>query len=192
MEVPERRVSKPESRSVSRSKRSSSPARVRSFKKRLAGASLVVFDFDGVMTDNRVLTLQDGTEGVFCDRSDGLGVGMLKKAGVAMLVLSKEENPVVAARCRKLQLECEQGIDDKVARLDEILRGRGLSWSGVVYVGNDVNDVPCMSRVGLAIAVADAYPPALEVAGLVTTRPGGKGAVREVCDWLLGARSGKR
>jgi len=188
MEVPECRVNKP----VSQSKGPSSPARVRSFKKRLAAASLVVFDFDGVMTDNRVLTLQDGTEGVFCDRSDGLGVGMLKKAGVPMLVLSKEQNPVVAARCRKLQLDCEQGIDDKVARLDEILRERGLTWAGVVYVGNDVNDVPCMSRVGLAIAVADAYPPALRVATLVTARPGGRGAVREVCDWLLAARAGKK
>jgi YrbI family 3-deoxy-D-manno-octulosonate 8-phosphate phosphatase len=188
MEVPESRVNKP----VSQPKRPSSTARVRSFKKRLAAASLVVFDFDGVMTDNRVLTLRDGTEGVFCDRSDGLGVGMLKKAGIPMLVLSKEQNPVVAARCRKLQLDCEQGIDDKVARLDEILRARGMTWEGVVYVGNDVNDVPCMSRVGLAIAVADAYTPALKAADLVTTRPGGRGAVREVCDWLLAARGAPR
>jgi YrbI family 3-deoxy-D-manno-octulosonate 8-phosphate phosphatase len=169
-------------------KKAATPARLKAWKKKLAGVRLVVFDFDGVMTDNRVLTLQDGTEGVLCDRSDGLGVGMLHKAGVPMLVMSKEPNPVVAARCRKLNLECRQGIDDKVAELTGVLRERGLEWSAVAYVGNDVNDEACMRLVGVAIAVADAYPAALAAAGLVTTRPGGRGAVREVCEWLLSAR----
>ncbi len=148
---------------------------------------LVVFDFDGVMSDNSVLVMQDGTEGVLCNRSDGLGVGMLRDAGVAMLVLSKEQNPVVAARCRKLGLECVQGIDDKASELGRLLRERGISAAEVAYVGNDVNDVGCMGMVGLPIAVADAYPEAVRAARLVTTRPGGRGAVREVCEWLIGA-----
>jgi len=155
---------------------------------RLAGLRLIVFDFDGVMTDNRVLVLQDGTEGVFCNRSDGLGLGMLKAAGVPMLVLSKEQNPVVAARCRKLGLECVQGIDDKLGTLRRMLGERGIAPETVAYVGNDLNDVECMAFVGVPIAVADAYPAALRVAKAVTTKPGGHGAVREVCDWILSAR----
>jgi N-acylneuraminate cytidylyltransferase len=159
----------------------------------LANVRLVVFDFDGVMTDNRVLVLQDGTEGASCDRSDGLGVGMLRAAGMPMLVLSKEQNPVVGARCRKLGLECHQGIDDKLTRLRELVASRGLTMADVAYVGNDVNDLACMREVGLPVAVADAYPPVLAAARMVTARPGGKGAVREVCDALIEAmRSGAK
>ncbi len=149
---------------------------------------LVVFDFDGVMTDNRVLVLQDGTEGASCDRSDGLGVGMLKAAGMPMLVLSKEQNPVVGARCRKLGLECHQGIDDKLTKLRDLLASRGMTMADIAYVGNDINDLACMREAGLPIAVADAYPPVLAAAKMVTVKPGGKGAVREVCDALLAAR----
>ncbi len=157
-------------------------------RRALAALRLVVFDFDGVMTDNRVLVMQDGTEGVLCNRSDGLGVGMLREAGVPMLILSKEENPVVSARARKLKLECLQGIDDKLTTLTGLLRERGIGPGEVAYVGNDINDLACMGYVGVPIAVADAYPPVLRVARLVTTRPGGHGAVREVCDWILAAR----
>lgn len=146
---------------------------------------LLVFDFDGVMTDNRVLVMEDGREGVFCNRSDGLGITMLRDAGLPMLVLSKEQNPVVAARCRKLKLECMQGIDDKPTALRDLLAARGLTPAQVAYVGNDLNDVECMRMVGLPIAVADAYPPALASAKAVTTRPGGHGAVREICEWFL-------
>ncbi len=154
----------------------------------LRRVKLVVFDFDGVMTDNRVLVLQDGTEGASCDRSDGLGVGMLKAAGMPMLVLSKEQNPVVGARCRKLGLECHQGIDDKLTKLRDLLASRGMTMADIAYVGNDINDLACMREAGLPIAVADAYPPVLAAAKMVTVKPGGKGAVREVCDALLEAR----
>ncbi len=157
-------------------------------RRMLAKLRLVVFDFDGVMTDNRVLVMQDGTEGVLCNRSDGLGIGMLREAGLALLILSKEENPVVSARARKLRIECMQGIDDKLAALKALLSQRGIDAGDVAYVGNDLNDLECMEHVGLPIAVLDAYPQVLRVARLVTTRPGGHGAVREVCDWILAAR----
>jgi YrbI family 3-deoxy-D-manno-octulosonate 8-phosphate phosphatase len=157
----------------------------------LAAVKLVVFDFDGVMSDNRVLVMQDGTEGALCNRSDGLGIGMLKNAGMPMLVLSKEQNPVVGARCRKLGLECHQGIDDKLTRLREILAQRGLAMRDVAYVGNDINDLACMREVGMPIAVADAYPQVLAVAKMVTTRAGGHGAVREVCDAILAAQGSR-
>lgn len=180
MESPKRRVTQ-----------NATPARLRAMRARLAGIRLVVFDFDGVMTDNRVLTLQDGTEGVFCDRSDGLGIGLLARTGIGAMVLSKEPNPVVAARCRKLKLECVQGIDDKLPELKRQLEARGLKPAQVAYVGNDVNDEACMAHVGLPIAVADAYPGAMRLAVLVTQKLGGRGAVREVCEWLIGAQKGR-
>jgi 3-deoxy-D-manno-octulosonate 8-phosphate phosphatase (KDO 8-P phosphatase) len=154
----------------------------------LARVRLVVFDFDGVFTDNRVLVHQDGSEAVFCSRADGLGVQLLQRAGVACVVLSTETNPVVEARCRKLDLPCVQGAWDKVAALERLLAERGVEATDVAYVGNDVNDLACLARVGVPIVVADAHPAVKAVATLVTTRRGGEGAVREICEWLLEAR----
>lgn len=151
----------------------------------LSQLQLLVFDFDGVMTDNRVLVLEDGTEGTFCNRSDGLGVGMLKAAGLPMMVLSKERNPVVGARCKKLAIECYQGIDDKLTTLHALAAARSIELSRIAYVGNDINDVAVMKGVGVPIAVADAYAPAMQAAKFVTSRNGGYGAVREVCDAIL-------
>lgn len=152
----------------------------------------VVFDFDGVFTDNGVWTTQDGHESVRCDRSDGLGIGLLLRAGVPALVLSKERNPVVAARCAKLGIECRQGIDDKLPALRAWAREHGTDLDGLVYVGNDLNDVPCLEAVGLGVAVADAWPVALKAARLRLTRSGGAGAVRELCDLVLGALEARR
>ena len=147
---------------------------------------LLVFDFDGVFTDNRVLVLQDGTEGVMCSRADGLGLDRLRKCGPEMFVLSKEQNPVVGARCKKLRLPCIQGCDEKAERLLLELSKRDISSSEVAYVGNDINDIECMEIVGLPIAVADSYPEVKRIASWVGTVPGGQGAVREICDWMAG------
>ncbi len=149
---------------------------------------LVVFDFDGVFTDNRVLVGDDGREFVFCHRGDGLGLGYLRRSGVDCLVLSLETNPVVARRCEKLKIDYYQGCADKWALLQRILREKGIDRSQVAYVGNDINDLACMEQVGLAICVADAYPAVKSAARLVTRRRGGEGAVREICDLLLKLR----
>ena len=156
----------------------------------LRAVSLIVFDFDGVFTDNGVYVTQEGVESVRCDRSDGLGIGMLLAAGLRAAVLSAEVNPVVSFRCQKLKLECVQGAKDKPAALGELLARCAVDPSNAAYVGNDVNDVPCMKLVGFPIAVADAWPGVADHARFVTTRPGGHGAVREVCEWFLAA-SGK-
>lgn len=153
----------------------------------LRGIELLVLDFDGVLTDNRVLVHEDGTESVWCHRGDGWGIARLKEAGVPIVVLSTETNGVVAARCRKLGVECLQGQDDKGAALTRLLDARGMAAGRVAYVGNDVNDLDCLRTVGIPIAVADATGPAREAAVLVTTLPGGFGAVREVADWILAA-----
>jgi 3-deoxy-D-manno-octulosonate 8-phosphate phosphatase (KDO 8-P phosphatase) len=148
----------------------------------LAAVRLVVFDFDGVFTDNTVYVAQDGTESVRCWRGDGLGLQALQRLGLQVLILSTEVNPVVSVRSRKLKIECVQGCDDKRLRLESIVRERGLSFSQVAYVGNDVNDLGCLQAVGVPVIVADAHPSVHAAARLRTERPGGFGAVREVCD----------
>lgn len=146
---------------------------------------LIVFDFDGVFTDNGVYTGQDGHELVRANRGDGWGIARLRERGVPMIVLSTEENQVVAARCAKLGLECRHGISDKAAALADLLDQRGISRDRTIYVGNDVNDLGCLRLVGLPVVVADAHPDVLPAARLVLTRPGGRGAVRELCDLVL-------
>jgi N-acylneuraminate cytidylyltransferase len=101
------------------------------------------------------------------------------------LVLSTEPNPVVSARCRKLKIACFQGIDDKATALKQILAERGLSAENVVYIGNDINDLPCFPLVACAVTPADAHEPVKAQADLVLKRNGGYGAVRELCDLIL-------
>ena len=146
---------------------------------------MVVFDFDGVFTDNRVLVMQDGTEGVFCSRADGFGLAALRSAGVQSLVISKEVNPVVGERCKKLRIPCIQGCDNKQEVLTREIRQLGISLERVAYVGNDVNDIECLEIVGLPVCVADAWPPVKEFSKIVTKAKGGYGAVREFCDFIV-------
>ncbi len=149
-----------------------------------ARPAALVMDFDGVFTDNRVLVDQDGREAVLCNRSDGMGLEQLRDRGLPMLVLSKEKNPVVAARCAKLKLACLQAIDDKAPALLNWCRERRLRLEDVIYIGNDTNDLPCFALVGCAVAVADAHPAALAAADMVLTRAGGTGALRELTDLI--------
>ena len=157
-----------------------------------ADLALLVLDFDGVMTDNAVYVDETGRESVRCSRADGFGIGLARQAGLEVVVLSKEVNPVVAARCRKLGIACVQGCDDKITRLRELAAERGLSATRIGYVGNDVNDLECLRWVGFPVAVADAVPEVKAASRCITTRPGGHGAVREVIEWLLAARTARR
>ncbi len=149
---------------------------------------LLVLDFDGVLTDNRVWVDGDGHEYVAAFRGDGLGVIYLGRSGVPTLVLSAEINPVVAARCRKVGMECVQGVEDKAPVLRELIRERGLDPSQVVFVGNDLADLPCFEVAGFAAAPADAEAAVLREADLVLSRRGGHGAVRELCDLIMESR----
>lgn len=151
----------------------------------LCKIKLLALDFDGVLTDNRVLVSEDGKEAVLCDRGDGLGLQMLRGKGIEVIVISKEKNPVVSARCRKLGIECIQACDDKLEALKQKAESRKLKRAEIAYVGNDVNDLECLRWVGLPIAVADAVPEVKATAKMITTRPGGRGAVREICDLLV-------
>ncbi|MFJ3393466.1 cytidylyltransferase domain-containing protein [Leifsonia aquatica] len=150
----------------------------------------VVTDFDGVHTDDRASIATDGAETVVVNRRDGMGVRMLREAGVPVLILSTETNPVVAARAAKLRVDVLHGIDDKAAALRTWSARTGIPLGRVAYLGNDVNDLGALGAVGWPVAVADAHPAVLAAARLVLTRRGGDGAVRELADLVLTQRNG--
>jgi N-acylneuraminate cytidylyltransferase len=150
----------------------------------------VIFDFDGVLTDDTVVVHEDGSEAVTAHRGDGLGIAALRDNEIAVLILSKERNPVVSARARKLQVDVIQGCDDKRPAVTEWLEQQGIHESRALFVGNDVNDLDAMASVGLAACPSDARPEVLATAHWVLTPPGGRGAARELCDAIVHARCG--
>ncbi|MFF3258402.1 cytidylyltransferase domain-containing protein [Streptomyces sp. NPDC002932] len=146
----------------------------------------VVLDFDGTQTDDRVLIDADGRETVAVHRGDGLGIAALRKAGLPLLILSTEQNPVVAARAHKLRVPVLHGIDRKDLALKQWCDEQSIAPERVMYVGNDVNDLPCFALAGWPVAVASAHDSVRAAARAVTTTPGGSGAIREIAAWLLG------
>ena len=151
----------------------------------------IVFDFDGVMTDDSVVQGETGDESVVCSRADGLGIEMLRNRSIPMAVISRERNPVVAKRCEKLSIACLAARDDKLAALRSLSAQWHVALDSLVYVGNDLPDLACMGVVGLGVAVADAHPQVRAAADLVLARRGGRGAVRELCDLVLSAEISK-
>ena len=152
----------------------------------------IVFDFDGVFTDNRVFINEKGEESVTCNRSDGLGLGRLKQSGLELLILSAEPNPVVARRAEKLKIRCIYNCKDKLKALLREVKRKGLSLKQVAYMGNDINDAVCLQAVGLPVVVADAHKDVLRHALYKTRLKGGRGAVREFCDLILRAKTERK
>lgn len=147
--------------------------------------SAVVTDFDGVHTDDTVITGMDGHESVRVSRSDGMGIARLRQAGIPVLILSSETNQVVSARARKLQVDVRQGVDDKVSALREWAAAQGVPLARVAYIGNDINDLGCLEVVGYPVAVPEAHPLVLAASRVIVSRTGGHGAVRELADRVL-------
>ncbi len=146
---------------------------------------LIVFDFDGVLTDNRVLVFEDGQEAVFCNRSDGLGFDMLRKAGVPVIILSTETNRVVATRAGKLKVPCLQGVQDKRLALEAYCREHRVPLKHVLYVGNDLNDEQAMRLVGWTASPADAHPRIRRLSRIRLRSRGGMGVAREIAERLV-------
>ena len=148
--------------------------------------SLLVMDFDGVMTDDRVWVDAEGNEMVAANRGDGLGLERLQKlTDIRPMVISKETHPVVAARCKKLDIPLLQGVDEKPEALEKLLKQRGVPAEEVIFIGNDLNDLPCFPLVGFSVVTANALPEMKRAADLVLQKNGGFGAVRELCDILV-------
>ena len=155
---------------------------------------LIVTDFDGVITDNRVWTDETGRETVVASRSDSMHIRELRERGVGVVILSSEPNPVVRARAEKMgMVEVVQGIDlqSKGQALRQLLLHRNVDARHVAYIGNDLNDLPCFEVAGWAVAVADAYPEVRRAADWVLKAPGGHGALRELCDMVLAGLRGR-
>jgi N-acylneuraminate cytidylyltransferase len=151
-----------------------------------AQPKLLVMDFDGVFTDDTVITDQDGRESVICSRSDGFGLDMLRQHGkVHAMILSREENPVVSARARKLKLEVHQGVQDKAQAIQQLIKERNLAQAEVIYIGNDLNDLPVLPYVGYFACPQDAHSEVFRRADLVLSKPGGRGAIRELIEIIL-------
>jgi N-acylneuraminate cytidylyltransferase len=148
---------------------------------------LILSDFDGVITDNRVWVNQDGTETIAAFRSDSVRVRELRKVGIDVIILSSEVNRVVEARAKKMGVEAIHGValHEKGQVMQEILRQKNIKAENVVFIGNDINDLPCFEIAGWSVAVADAYPEVIHAADFVLTKPGGHGALRELCDLIL-------
>ncbi|MGA4860949.1 cytidylyltransferase domain-containing protein [Streptomyces koyangensis] len=146
----------------------------------------VVLDFDGTQTDDTVQIDAEGRERVSVHRGDGLGIAALRDAGIPLLILSTEQNPVVTARARKLRIPVLHGVDRKDEALKQWCDEQGVDPARVLYAGNDANDLPCFALAGWPVAVASAHEPVRRAARAVTTAPGGRGAIREIASWLLG------
>ena len=157
----------------------------RDIRKKIQKVKLFVLDFDGVMTDDKVYVDENGIEVVCCSRSDGLGIELVKKKGIKVIVVSGERSPAVRARCNKLKIPFFQGARSKLEILKRICKTNNISCSQVCYLGNDVSDIECVKFAGLGCAVRNSHHLLLKVSDYVTTRRGGDGAVREICDLIV-------
>lgn len=148
---------------------------------------MILFDFDGVFTDNHVWISEDGKESVVADRSDGLGLELLRsKTGIQLIVFSRETNQVVTHRCNKLKIPVLQSVFNKDDVIRTFLSENGIDPAQVIYMGNDVNDLVVLNHVGFFVAPADAHDDVRRHADLVLSKSGGKGAIRELCDMIMG------
>ena len=155
----------------------------------------LVFDFDGIFTDNKVIVDQFGKESVICDRADGLAFDMLRKFAtlknwpINCIILSKEANPVVLQRAKKLKIKCIHGIDDKLMYLRTHLFNAFPEspdpFKGVIYFGNDLNDLSSILLCGFSIVPCDAHPLIQKHADIVLPIKGGNGFVRSAIERIL-------
>lgn len=143
---------------------------------------LIVYDFDGVMTDNKVIVSEDGKESVIVNRGDGLAIAKIKEMGIKQIIISTEKNSVVEARAKKINIDCLYGVENKKNDLEKYLNDNKIEKSKVIYIGNDINDLEAMQLVGIKIAPADAVDEVKKIATYITKRKGGEGVIRELME----------
>ncbi len=142
-------------------------------------------DFDGVFTDNSVFIDENGKESVLCNRSDGIGISYLKENNVYFCIVSSEVVPIAKFRAKKLSIDCYTAVKNKYDLIDSLQKKMSLNKSECAFLGNDVNDIPAFHAVELKIAVRDSHEDILDLADLILTKEGGKGAVREACEYII-------
>jgi len=156
--------------------------------RKLKKIKLIVYDFDGVMTDNKVYVDQNGNEMVQVNRSDGLGVSEIKKLGIEQIIISTEKNPVVTARANKLGIYCLQGIDNKKGALINYCIKNDIDLQFTAFVGNDINDKEAMEVAGVTFCPSDAHESIKNISDNVLNTKGGDGLIREFFDILKNTR----
>jgi len=145
---------------------------------------IIFYDFDGVMTDNKVYVDQKGNEMVQVNRADGLGVSEINKLGVKQIIISTEKNPVVTTRAKKLGIYCLQGIENKKDVLKNYCKKNDINLKNVAFVGNDTNDKEAMEISGYSFCPADAHDSIKAIVNHVFCKNGGHGVVRELLDLI--------
>jgi 3-deoxy-D-manno-octulosonate 8-phosphate phosphatase (KDO 8-P phosphatase) len=146
---------------------------------------LLIYDFDGVMTNNKVYIDQNGNEIVQVNRGDGLAISEIKRLGINQIIVSTEINPVVSVRANKLGIPCLQAIDNKEKAVRGYCNENGIELKDVVFVGNDINDADAMSIVGSSFCPSDANQSIKDIATFILSNKGGNGVIREIYDFLL-------
>lgn len=146
---------------------------------------LIIYDFDGVMTNNNVILDENGKESVIVNRADGLAISHFKKIGIKQIIVSTEKNTVVEKRANKINVDCFSGINNKKKVVKNYLEEHDIHSENVIYVGNDINDLEAMNLVGIKIAPSDAVAEIKKIATYVTKRKGGEGVVRELLDLII-------
>jgi len=146
----------------------------------------LVFDFDGVLTNNFVYLSQGGEESVVCSRSDGLAFDVLRKINKPTFILSTEKNSIVTMRAKKLQIPSIQGVPDKVIALKKLAKEKNYDLKNILYVGNDLNDYLAMQLCGYSACPADSHPKIINVSKIILRTNGGSGIVRELVEDVLG------
>jgi YrbI family 3-deoxy-D-manno-octulosonate 8-phosphate phosphatase len=150
---------------------------------------LIVSDFDGVMTDNRVMVDEDGRESVVVSRADGQAVHLLRSMGIELVIMSTETNGVVGQRAKKLGVECVQSVSDKADCLRQYCDEKQISMKHIAYVGNDVNDYGALQLAGTKIVPQDAYDEVKKIADYVTETKGGYGVIREIAEIIRNSKT---
>ena len=146
---------------------------------------LIVYDFDGVMTDNKVLVFEDGREAVFCNRSDGLAIQKIKRMGIPQIILSTEKNKVVESRAKKLNIKAIRGVNNKRLTLIAYCKKKKYDRKKVLYIGNDINDLEVMKSVGYPIAPLDADTKIKSIARVIIKKKGGEGVIRGLSEIIV-------
>lgn len=156
---------------------------------RLKKIKMLATDVDGVLTDSGMYYSENGDEMKKFSTRDGMGLVLLRKAGYKLAIITSEDTKIVERRAAKLKIaDLFQGARDKVASMEILMKRHALTWDEVAYIGDDVNDLDVMKRVGFAATPADGTAQNKKVAHYVTKKNGGGGCVREICDLLLSLR----
>jgi len=159
---------------------------------------LICLDFDGVLTDNTVIHSEDGKESIIRSKADSQGIDLLYDAGlydksnyesishkIDIIIISRETNAIVSSVAKKIKIKCTQSQYKKFEAFQKEVEKRKLDYSQVLFMGNDLNDIECMKKAGIGVAVADSHPKVLKTADYITKYKGGKGAFREICELIL-------